>query len=106
MIKKADILQTGFEYLDKNNCAEKLAIAGLAAIASPEDIAKGFKDAHIKSHQLHLASGYFEGASAALQLAAMVDGGMAKQEKTFQRRTELVHGIVLGRRSNIRRSLG
>lgn len=106
MIKKADILQAGLEYLDSNGCAEKLVIAGLAAIASPKDIAKGFKDTHIKSHQLHLANGYFEVASAALQLAAIVDDGMTKQEKTFQRRAELVHGIVLHRRHNIQRALG
>lgn len=106
MIIRADILQAGLEYLDSNGCAEKLVITGLAAIASPEDIARGFKDAYIKSHQLHLTNGYFEGASAALQLAATVDDGMAKQEKTFQRRAELVHGIVLHRRHNLQRSLG
>jgi hypothetical protein len=60
----------------------------------------------IESHKYHLQQGYFEGASASLHLAASVNDNMLKKEKTFQRRSELVHGIVLGRRSNIRRSLG
>ncbi|MBI5356820.1 hypothetical protein HZB78_04375 [Candidatus Collierbacteria bacterium] len=103
---KVEALKKGFDYLDTNKCGEELIIAGLAAIASPEDISKGFKAAYIKSHKLHLSKGYFEGASAALHLAAGVNEGMEKQEKTFERQQELVHGIVLSRRRNLQRSLG
>ena len=106
MALKAEVIKKGLSYLDANECGEKVIIAGLAALVSPEEIDKGFKDAHIESHKLHFQNGYLEGASAALYLAANVNEGMARQEKTFQRKTELVHGIVLSRRRNFQRSLG
>lgn len=102
---KAELLEKGFGYLDANGCCEKVVIIGLAALATKEDIGKGFKQAHIKSHKLHLVKGDYESASAALHLATWVNVGMQKQEPTFERRKELVHGIVLNRRRNIQRSL-
>ncbi len=77
----------------------------MAAIASPEQIAKEFKNVYIESHKHHISNGYFESASAALRLAAGINEGMKSQEKTFQRRTELIYAVVLGRRSNKERSL-
>ena len=100
---KTEALRRGFNFLDTNDCGEAVVIAGLAAIASPEDIGRGFKDNYILSHRIHVGQGNLEAAAAALHLAASVNEGMEKQERTFQRRTELIQGVVHGRRRNIGR---
>jgi hypothetical protein len=45
---KAEAIEKGFDHLDTHECGEGIIIAGLAAITSPKDIAKGFKDAHYR----------------------------------------------------------
>jgi len=100
---KTEALQKGFDYLDGNKLGENLIVAGLAAIASPKDIGRRFKDIYIQSHKIHVGQGNLVSAAAALNLAASVNEGMEKQERTLQRRTELVKGIVHGRRRNIER---
>ncbi len=102
---KTVTLEEGFNYLDANpnSWGEELVIIGLAAIASPEDIGRGFKENYILSHRIHMKQGNLESASAALHLAALVNEGIKNQEVTFKRRTELVRGIVHGRRRNIER---
>jgi len=102
---KAEVLERGFTYLESHKRGQGVVIAGLALIASPTDIAKEFKKAHIESQKIHFRQGNLDSAAAAHHLAAWVDEGMQKQEKTFHRRCELIHGVVLNRQLNIKRSL-
>lgn len=103
---KVEALTRGFDYLDTHICGEGLVISALAVIVSPAEIGREAKSVLVKSHEIHLGQGNLESAAAALHLAAGVHDGMQKQENTFQRRSELIEGIVSGRRLNIKRSLG
>ena len=101
---KSKVFNTGLSYLDNHKCGEGIVISALATVATPADIGKGFKRVYMESHKLHVRDGHLDSAAAALHLAADLNHGMEKQEKTFQRRRELVTGIVHGRQRNVMRS--
>lgn len=95
------IVERGLKYLDNHTKGEGVVIPVVAAVITDDEIAKHHKAAYIARHTARVASGdiaNLEAASASLHLAAGVSKGIGIQEKTWHRRRELVHGVVLNRR--------
>lgn len=95
------IVERGLNYLDHNTKGEGIVIPVVAAVITDDEIARHHKAAYIARHKARVGSGdiaQLDPASACLHLAAGVSKGIGVQEKTWHRRRELVHGVVLNRR--------
>lgn len=98
------IVERGLNYLDHNTNGEGIVIPVVAAVITDDEIARHHKAAYIARHKSRVESGdvaLLDAASASLHLAAGVSKGIGIQEKTWHRRRELVHGVVLNRRRNV-----
>ncbi len=101
------IVERGLNYLDHNTKREGIVLPVVAALITDDEIAQHHKTAYIARHKARVASGdiaQLDAASASLHLAAGVSKGIGIQEKTWERRRELVYSVVLNRRRNVEES--